>query len=435
VKVKNRRTSVALVVLLAVSKAIAGELPWGQPKDLGFSSERLTYIDQFYDEKVKSGELAGIVTLIARHGKIVHFSAIGYADVVSKQKMETDTIFRLYSMTKPIASVALMMLYQEGRFQMSDPVSKYIPEFADLRVLRTPDAAIDDTVPLDRPPNIEDLMRHTGGFMHGGKQNAVDRAYLQADVFGVDVSLAQMVSRLSKIPLAYQPGTKFAYSVGPDIQARLVEILSGLPFDEFLAKRLFAPLGMKDTGFWLDANKARRLASVSWEKDGKLTPLDTVHGYPKEDGVLAEPWSVNSYTVDHKRKGGSFGLVGTAEDYWRFAELMAHEGEFNGIRILSPWVAHYMTCDHMGSISMVRQNGRPSGYGFGLGFAIEKDPAGGGYMGSQGTYFWAGAANTHFWIDPKEEIVVVALAQHMGTPKLAPLWGELRTLVYSALLN
>jgi len=223
--------------------------------------------------------------------------------------------------------------------------------------------------------------------------------------------------------------------VGPDVQARLVEVLSGMPFDEFLEKHLFEPLGMKDTCFWLGAEKARRLATVHWDKDGKLTPLDAKHGYPKKEGFLAEPSSVNSYTENHERKGGSYGLVGTAEDYWRFAQMMADGGELNGTRVLSPQVVRYMTRDHLGGIKLEEQGGWPGGVGWGLGFAVMKDAALAGYMSSDGTYFWAGAASTFFWIDPKEDLVVVAMTQHMGTPKLGSLWAQIRTLVYSALME
>ena len=424
-----------LVFVAALSiglSAWAADLPRAQPQEVGFSPERLAHIDEFYAGKVKNGELAGIVTLIARHGKIVHFSAVGYADVEKKQKMQTDTIFRIYSMTKPIASTALMMLYEEGRFQMNDPLKNYIPEFANLRVLRAPDGPLDDTVAPAFAPTVQDIMRHTAGFTHGLGIDAYDNQYTKANVFGLDVSLAEMMTKLSQMPLRYQPGTKFSYSVGPDVQARLVELLSGMPFDEYLDKRLFKPLGMKDAGFWLPADKSKRLATVHWAKDGKLVPLDEAHGHPV-GGVIMQPWSVNSYTVNHKHKGGSFGLVATAEDYWRFAQMMLNGGEFGGTRFLSPRTVRFMARDHLGAIPLEGPGGRPSGMGFGLGFGIMKDPAMAGYMSSEGSYFWAGAAATHFWIDPKEDLVVVAMTQHLGAPAADALLPQLRTLVYSAL--
>jgi CubicO group peptidase (beta-lactamase class C family) len=426
-----------MTFILALSIACgawAGDAPRAQPEEVGFSAKRLAYIDEFYADKVNKGELAGIVTLVARHGKIVHFGAVGYADVEKKQKMQTDTIFRVYSMTKPMTSTALMMLYEEGRFQLHDPVKNYIPEFANLRVLRSPDGPLNETVAVVHAPTIQDLMRHTAGFTHGLGTDAYDNQYTEANVFGLDVSLAEMMTKLSKIPLRVQPGTKFIYSVGPDVQARLVEVLSGVPFDEFMEQRLFKPLGMKDAGFWLPADKVKRLAAVHWAKDGKLTPLDEAHGHPA-GGVLVQPWSVNSYTVNHKHKGGSFGVVATAEDYWRFAQMMLNGGELAGARILGPQVVHYMARDHLGAIPMEEPGERPSGIGFGLGFGIMKDPAEAGYMSSEGSFFWAGAAATHFWIDPKEDLVVVAMSQHIGAPGADALWPQLRTLVYSALMK
>jgi CubicO group peptidase (beta-lactamase class C family) len=422
-------------LIFAVGRILqADTLPRGRPEELGFSSQRLDQIDRFYEDKVKAGQMAGLVLLIARHGKIAHFSAVGYANVETKQKMQTDAIFRLYSMTKPIAATALMLLYQEGRFQLGDPVAKYLPEFANLKVLRNPDGALDDTVPLDRPPTIQDLMRHTAGFTHGGPPDPYNDQYDQKDVFGVDVSLAEMMQRLASMPLRYQPGTKWCYSVGPDVEARLVEVLSGMPFDKFLQQRLFGPLGMSDSGFWVQPDKATRLVSVSWMKDGMLVPLDDTHGHP-DCGVLCQTWSANSYTVDHKRKGGSFGLVATAQDYWRFAQMVANGGTLDGTRILYPQVARYMVRDHLGVLDVGWGDGRPTGLGWGLGFAVLRDPSAAGFMGSEGTFFWHGAAGTTFWVDPKQDMVVVAMVQHLNVPTMAMFWPEIRTLVYGALLQ
>ena len=422
-----------VLVLLAVNFAHAAEPKRVRPEEVGLSSARLEYIDRFYGEEVRKGNMAGVVTLIARHGKIAHFAAVGYADLEKKQKMRTDTIFRLYSMTKPIASTALMILYEEGRFQMHDPLSKYIPEFADLRVLRHPGAALSDTVSLQRAPTIEDVMRHTAGFSHGLDATLVDAEYEKQNVFGLDVSLSDMMGKLAKIPLLEQPGRKFIYSVGPDVQARLVEVLSGMPFDEFLQKRLFTPLGMKDAGFFVPAEKAARLAAVHWSKNGKLTTLDDEHGHP-EGRVLVQPWSVNSYGSRHIHTGGSFGLVSTAEDYWRFAQMLLNGGELNGTRILSPQTIRYMSRDHLGPIGFPSQEG-PSGLGFGLGFAVVTDPAAVGYVSSEGAYFWSGAAGTQFWIDPKEDLVVVAMIQHLATHTIDFFGPQMRALVYGALEN
>jgi len=425
-----------LMVAVAASAAPAGELPMGSPSELGFSVARLEYLDHFYADEVKRGELAGIVILIARHGKIVHFSTIGSADVEKHEPMRRDTIFRLYSMTKPITSTALMMLYEEGRFQMGDPVSKYLPEFAHLRVLRNPEGDVKDTVPVQHEPTMQDVLRHTAGFTHALETTPLDAEYAKANLFGVDVSLAEMMQRLAKLPLQYEPGTKWVYSVGPDVQARIVEVLSGMPFDRFLKERLLEPLGMKDAGFWVPSDAAQRLATVYWMKEGKLTPIDDAHGSPG-DIWLSEPWTVNSYTVNHKRKGGSYGLVATAADYFRFGQMLLNGGRLDGVRILSPQTVQFMTRDHLGPIGLPREDGKPSGTGFGLGFAVMEDPAAAGYMSSIGSYFWAGYASTYFWIDPKEDMVVVAMTQHIddNVPAAGALRGQFPTLVYSALVE
>jgi len=340
-------------------------------------------------------------------------------------------------MTKPIAATALMMLYQEGKFELDDPISKYIPEFAGPRVLRTPDSPITETVAAVREPTIHDLFRHTAGLTHGGdpKSNAVDAAYIQADLFGLNTSLADMIKSLAKIPLRYQPGTKFEYSIGQDVQARLVEILSGMPFDQFLQRRLFEPLGMKDTGYWV--KDPSRLSAVHWSKEGHLVPCDDAHGCPKPTSFLLEAANINSYTKDNIHKGGSYGLVGTAEDYWRFGQMMLSGGQLEGRRILSGSTVHYIARDHLGPVSITDALGNPSGIGWGLGFAVLKDPAAAGLIGSEGSFYWSGAANTTFWVDPKDDIVVVAMTQHMEAPTvdLADLRSQLSAMVYGALIQ
>jgi CubicO group peptidase (beta-lactamase class C family) len=422
-----------LFAVVIAAEAWADELPRARPEELGFSSQRLSQVDRLYQEKVDRGEIAGVVVLIARHGKVAHQGAIGFADVGKRRKMTPDTIFRIYSMTKPITAVALMTLYEEGRFRLTDPLSRFIPEFAQLRVLRHPDGPLGDTVPMEREPTVQDIMRHTGGFTHGISTDAFDAQYVAADVFGLDVSLADMMTRLAKIPLRHQPGTTYAYSVGPDIGARLVEVISGMPFDEFLQRRVFGPLHMKDTGFSATGERAKRLAQVHWSKAGKLIVLDEEHGHPV-GGVLVQPWSVNSYTVEHKRKGGSFGLVSTAEDYWRFAQMMLDGGQSRGARILSPHTVRYMTRDHLGAVD---RKAVAKGIGIGLGFLVIEDPTEAGHIASDGGYFAGGAAATTAWIDPKEDLVVVALTQHMVVPTIGSdiLRAQLMPLVYGTLVS
>lgn len=411
-------------------------------EDLGFSRERLANMDQFRATQVAKGEMAGIVTLIARHGKVAHFSTVGYADLGSQRKMDPNTIFRWHSMTKPIVSTALMMLYEEGKFQLVDPVAKYIPEFAGLHVLRAQDAPLTDTVPAIREPTIHDLLRHTAGFARGlgrrdgaSENRAVDAAYLEADLFNADTSLAGMMTKLARIPLRHQPGTTWDYSVSADIQARLVEILSGTSIDHFLQRRLFGPLGMQDSGFRV--KEPARLAAVHWWKEGKVVPCDDVHGYPEPTNYLLEPANINSYTRDNAHKSGSNGLVGAVTDYWRFAQMMLNGGELEGQRILSRNTVQYMARDHLGAVFIPNPGGVPSGMGFGLGFAVMKDPVAMGIHGSEGQFFWFGSSHALFWIDPKEDLVVVAMAQHMALPPLAinVFLSQIRAMVYGALVQ
>jgi CubicO group peptidase (beta-lactamase class C family) len=430
-----------LIGLIAVlgCNAWAADPPRANPEELGFSAERLDRIDRSYADKVERGEMAGIVTLVARHGRIAHFSAVGYADTASRRVMRTDDIFRLYSMTKPIAATALTMLYEEGKFRLDDPISKYIPEFAGIRVLKTPDSNITDTVPAGREPTIHDLFRHTAGFLHGPRMpepraDSIDEAYRKADLSSSGISLEEMTRRLARIPLAHQPGTRWHYSLAPDVQARLVEILSGMPFDQFLEERLFAPLGMKDTSHRVSADGASRLVPVHWKKNGQVVPCGETHGCSVR--ALGDP-EINTYTQDKVLKRGSSGLTGTAEDYWRFAQMMLNGGELNGHRFLSPVTVRHVARDHLGEVSVRNGTGESIGTGWGLGFAVVKDAAAAAALIPDGSYYWAGAANTFFWIDPANDIVVVAMTQSMD-PEMAG-WPALReqlgAMVYGALME
>lgn len=417
-----------LSCFLFAACAFADPAPRTEPEAVGLSSDRLALLDEFVADKVREEELAGAVILVARHGKIVHLSAAGSANVESRTALETDSIFRWYSMTKPITAVALMILYEEGRFQLSEPLEDHIPEFRGLRVLREPEGPLTATTELERKPTIHDSLRHTAGFSHGIAGDTLDTAYVDAGYFGLDVTLAGMMTRLAALPLRAEPGVRWEYSVGPDIDARLVEVISGQDFDEFLEERLFEPLGMQDTAFWLGADDAPRLAAVHWLKDGKLTPLDAEHGAP--DWVIADPALVNSYTADHPRKGGSYGLVGTAEDYWRFAQMIQNGGELAGARILSPRTVEYMLSDHLAPEDI--EFGEP-GQTFGLGFAVLQDPAAAGFIASPGSASWGGAATTAFWIDRKEELVIVVMTQHFDVPAAGDLLDHVRSVVYGAI--
>ena len=411
----------------------ADNLPFVEPESVGFSSAQLAKIENHFQGRVDRGEIAGIVTLVARKGKIAHLSAVGYQDVVQNIPMETDTLFRIFSMTKPIASTALMMLYQDGYFQLTDPLSKFIPEFANLRVLRDPNGSITRTEEMDREPTVQDILRHTAGFSHGLGTQEYDEAFLDSGIFRPETSLEEMMEALADLPLMNQPGSAYRYSIGPDVALRLVEIMSGMPADEYLQQKIFDRLGMSETGYVVEADDANRLAPVHWLKDGNLVPINEEYGSPN-GGVLVEDWLLNNYTLDDEFKGGSLGLVSTAADYWRFAQAILNGGELNGQRVLGPKTVNYMSRNHL--TEQQNQTFSP-GLGFGLGFATIEDPTAAGvqYVSSEGTFYWSGAAATMFWIDPSEDIVVVAMTQHRGVPGTGRLRGELNALIYGALID
>ena len=431
----NKKLTTSLLALVwifwpTITTAQTG-LTFVDPEEVGFSSGQLNKIESYFQGRVDRGEIAGIVTLVSRGGKIAHLSAVGYQDAEHRIPMETDTLFRIYSMTKPIASTALMMLYQDGLFQLNDPLSKFIPEFADLRVLREPDGPLDETVAMEREPTIQDVLRHTAGFSHGLGRSEYDELFVGTGIFRPETSLEEMMTALSTVPLMNQPGSTYRYSIGPDVALRLVEIISGMEADEYLEQRMFDPLGMNDSGYVVTSDNAHRLSPIHWIKEGELVAINEENGSPF-GGVLVEDWSVNNYTIDHSYKGGSIGLVSTAEDYWRFAQAMLNGGELDGERIIGRKTVEYMAQNHL--TPQQHESFSPA-LGFGLGFATIENTAGVGYTTSKGNFYWAGAAATNFWIDPTEDIVVVAMTQHMGVRGTGALRGELHSLVYGALVD
>jgi len=431
----NKKLTTSLLALVwifwpTITTAQTG-LTFVDPQEVGFSSGQLNKIESYFQGRVDRGEIAGIVTLVSRGGKIAHLSAVGYQDAEHRIPMETDTLFRIYSMTKPIASTALMMLYQDGLFQLNDPLSKFIPEFTDLRVLREPDGPLDETVAMEREPTIQDVLRHTAGFSHGLGRSEYDELFVGTGIFRPETSLEEMMTALSTVPLMNQPGSTYRYSIGPDVALRLVEIISGMDADEYLEQRMFDPLGMNDSGYVVTSDNAHRLSPIHWMKEGELVAINEENGSPF-GGVLVEDWSVNNYTIDHAYKGGSIGLVSTAEDYWRFAQAMLNGGELDGERIIGRKTVEYMAQNHL--TPQQHESFSPA-LGFGLGFATIEIPAGVSYTTSKGNFYWAGAAATNFWIDPTEDIVVVAMTQHMGVRGTGALRGELHSLVYGALVD
>lgn len=410
------RIGLALLIGLAAIAGQAAERDLAQvaPEDVGMSSSALAAFTAGMREEVDKGQLAGIVTLVTRHGKLVQRDAYGYQDLENQVPMDQDTIFRIFSMTKPIAGVAMMMLYEEGKFTLDDPVEKFIPEFSNLMVAK--DQAPDGTLMTEAPTHkmtMRELMSHTGGLTYGPfSRSAVDTAYNQANVLDRNSTLQDMIDKLAQIPLRHQPGSVWHYSVSVDVQGYLVEKLSGMGFDEFLQERLFAPLHMVDTRFYVGRDKAARFSrEYTSSANGLSSP---------ENGEFIEP-------VPFLSGGG--GLTSTAGDYLRFAQMVANGGTLDGVRILSS-----------DSVDLMRKNQLPAGQAeipgypgnaFGLDFAVVMDSAKNGGM-SVGSYWWWGIAGSWFWIDPVEDLVFVGMIQNRNLGYARGLQLKSKELLYDA---
>ena len=395
------------------------DLSRAAPEAVGLSSERLERLSAAMQGLVDEGRLAGITTLIARHGKVAHFGTFGAQDRETGKPMAEDTIFRIYSMTKPITSVALMLLYEEGLFRLSDPVEKYIPEFKDLPVALGEDGNGIVTEPADHPMTIRELMSHTAGLSYGiFSESPVDKLYREAEILHPDSTLREMIEDLAAIPLRQQPGTIWHYSVAVDVQGYLVEVLSGQPFDAFLKERIFDPLGMNDTSFWVPPEKADRFAQVY------------VYG---EDGALKlpgdEPLRDRDYLSPVNFLSGGGGLVSTTMDYARFSQMLLNGGELDGVRLLAPSTVELMHRDQTPKGVPVFSPGQ----GFGLNFAVVKDPVEADGI-SKGEYYWGGAAGTWFWIDPAEDLIFVGMIQQFGENR-PDVRSLSRRLTYQAIVG
>jgi CubicO group peptidase (beta-lactamase class C family) len=398
-----------LLVLAAVLAAgvpadlASKDLPTTKPEDVGLSSERLARMNKAIHAYVDAGRTPGVVTLIARHGKVAHLDAYGKADLATGRPTRSDDLFRMYSMTKLVTSVALLMLYEEGRFQLTDPVSRFYPAFADVKVATglSPDGAMKLEAPR-RPITIQDVFRHTAGFSY--------------DTSLLDTNLTDMIEKLSKRPLLYHPGDRWVYSVAHDVQAALVEKLSGQPFDVFVRQRIFTPLGMTDAMFKIPAEKAGRL------------PTLYVRG---RDGMLSLDTSEPGRTYGEKVFGGH-SVSATAGDYALFAQMLLNKGQLNGVRLLGPKTVELMATNQLTPAAMAA-GGIGSGQGYGLGVSVLMDTAARGNIGSVGEFGWSGAASTHVLIDPKEDLVAIYCTQLMlGEPALR---AEFATLLYQSIVG
>jgi CubicO group peptidase (beta-lactamase class C family) len=408
---KFLRTAAAVAGLLALSVgALAREIPATAPDKEGFSAQRLARLDAKTHAYVDQGGTAGVITLIARHGKVVHFDVYGKADIEDGKPLKADSLFRMYSMTKPVTSTALLMLYEEGKFQLDDPLEKYLPEFKDLKVYASGAGAQMQTDAPKRKPTVRDVFRHTAGFGYGRGETPVARAY--QDVKVMDGGLGELVPRLAKLPLLYQPGTQWVYSFSHDVQAALVERLSGMKFDEFVSQRIFKPLDMKDSTLGVPAIDLARMTTSYSVNEGKLVPAD------------------KPATSTYKWVGGGSSLTSTARDYLRFAQMLANGGELDGVRILSPGTVRLMSSNHLPDGIYV---GNSTSTGYGLGVSVLLDPVKRGNLGSKGEWGWSGAAATHLIIDPEKDIVGIFLTQKFPDDRV--YYNDFITMVYQALLD
>jgi CubicO group peptidase (beta-lactamase class C family) len=397
-----RLLAIASLAALSVQPALAAvhDLPTASAETEGMSAERLAHLSAGMKELVDGGRLAGAVTMVSRHGKVVEYDAVGKRDIAANAPMQKDSIFRIYSMSKPITGVAMMILFEEGKWQLNDPVAKYIPEFAKLKVYSTD--ANGNLTPKDQnhPVTMRELMSHSGGFTYGYFSNtAVDKLQLEADVLNSNNTLDEFIKRVAKLPLNSQPGTEWHYSISVDIQGYIVQKLSGMPFEEFLERHIFKPLGMTDTAFYVPKEKLNRFAEFyNYDNDGKL------HAVGVHEGLN------HDFAAKPALSSGGGGLVSTAADYMRFCQMLLNGGQLEGVRILSPLTVELM---HTNMLPASLPTFVP-GAAFGLDFAIYTDPAlAGGYYG-KGTYQWGGAAGTWFWIDPVNDLIVVGMIQQAG---------------------
>ncbi len=404
----------------------ANALPLAVPEDVGLSSERLDRISEVLGAGVERGEIPGYVALVARHGRIAYFESTGVVDPDRDAAMQRNAIFRIYSMTKPITSTAVMILVEEGKLKLSDPVSKYLPELEGLEAATNADDVADaggvETEPAARPIMVVDLLRHTSGITYGVFGGTpVETLYLDGGMNDLTITNAKLVSQLGELPLKYQPGTVWEYGRSTDVLGRLVEVVSGQTLGEFFRTRIFQPLGMVDSGFHVAPGKIKRLAQ----------PLADDH-----EGLVLKYIDVTS---PPSFEAGGQGLTSTAVDYARFLQMMLNGGELDGVRILGSKTVELMTQDHVGDMFDHGTFYIPGpGHGFGLGFAVRSDgPRSPGILtemqGSAGEYFWAGYAGTYFWVDPSEELIGIYMMQ--SVKQLLPYATSFKSLVLQAVID
>ena len=427
------RIAILLAFLLSTVVHAQGLPRSWSPERAGFSSERLARLGAAMKAGVEQGEIPGAVVLVARKGNVVYFESFGFRDREAKAPMGRDSIFRMHSMTKPIVSVAAMILVEEGRLTLADPVSSYLPEFKDVKVgVERKDASGKVELVLEtprRPMIVQDLMRHTSGLTYGqfGARTLVKQQYIEAKLADPSQTNADFVAKLAKLPLQNHPGAVWDYSQSTDVLGRIIEVISGMELQQFLMERVLRPLGMPDTGFWVEqtAQHARIAEAQADPASGKRPPA-------------------GDKTKRNWQAGGG-GMVSTAADYARFSQMLLNGGELDGVRILSRKTVQYMTADHMppgarvdGFPIAVIDTRPENGQSFGLGFAVRVSAGRSAIPGNIGDYSWVGAGGTQFWIDPKEEMFVIFNFYAPGPTNGAvrvKYWTLMRNLVYQALVN
>jgi len=435
----NRGAQATIAVLLAFTSAIPSRAQKNSPRPIdmtpvkpetvGFSSERLERLHKIIQDEIDQKQLAGAITILARHGKVVEYRTYGQRDLASGAPMTKDTIFRDYSMTKPVTGVAMMILYEEGKWLPSDPISKYIPEFANLKVFKGVDAdgkmILSDPV---HPPTMMQLMSHSAGFSYGSGHTVVDTMYHDKKPMQ-SANLQEMIDKLATIPLNYEPGKGWTYSLSMDIEGYIIEKLSGQTLPEFMRQHIFEPLGMKDAGFFVPQEKRTRFATnYHADEQEHLTPVDTSNN-PNGD-----------YVTQPTLPSGGGGLVSTAEDYYRFAQMLGNGGELGDVRVLAPSTVKLMGSNHLPANLLTGEFGigqhimRP-GFGYGFNCAVIFDPPEAGLPDGKGTFFWDGAAGTWFWVDPTNDVVFVGMIQRMLGHDNHSLLYRSHAAVYQALVD
>ena len=391
-------------------------IAWAKPEDVGMSRERLARIGEVITADVENGLVPGAVTVVARRGRIVHFRAYGRRDPARDEPMERDAIFRIYSMTKPLVSVALMMLVEEGRLLLSDPLDTFVPEFAGVKVRVERDGKVELVAPA-RPITVHDLLRHTSGLTYEWMDDGpVQKAYADAHPDRRTLGNAEQAALLASLPLVAHPGAEWNYSRSTDLVGRVIEVATGLSLGVALRTRLFEPLGMMETGFVVPPAYQARIAEP----------------YPT-DPETGEPQSLLDVAEDVAMENGGGGLASTAADYARFLHMLVSGGQLDGVRVLSPRTLAYMTADHLGPEIRIMPDILPDGYGFGLGFAVRRQEGIVSFPGSTGDYYWEGLGGTSFWVDPREELYGLIMVQ---APNRREHYRRImRQLVYGAIVE